>query len=212
MLHQRRNDNAPLDQALAQLKLHFPNNVLPDCKKARDESISSNTGDHSIARNPLSKDLYEYVAKHSYESLLSTHRPTRGNQRAFLLDGTTTSLAVVEELPKAYPPATNQHTASPWPLTKIVTGFELSTGLALVPQTGPKKCPQATSELVSGEKLLGQLPAHSIVIADRNFGVFKLAHEANQAGHDVVLRLTAKRVGALIRKASPIEPGLWQLN
>lgn len=91
----------------------------------------------------------------------------------------------------------------------LVTAFELSSGLALVPQTGPKNGPQATSELALAEKLIGQLPARSIVIADRNFGIFKVAYEFTQARHDVVLRLTKKRYGALIRKATKLTAGRW---
>ncbi|MGF1578847.1 MAG: hypothetical protein ACFCD0_05745 [Gemmataceae bacterium] len=65
MLYQRLNDNAPLELALSQLKLHFPKELLPDCKKTREDNISDNTGGYSKARNKLALGVYEYVAKHS---------------------------------------------------------------------------------------------------------------------------------------------------
>jgi hypothetical protein len=60
-------------------------------------------------------------------------------------------------------------------------------------------------------RLLTRLPLGSVVMADRNFGVFAFFHAAQAAGHDVVTRLTEARFRALVRNARPLEPGRWEL-
>jgi hypothetical protein len=72
-------------------------------------------------------------------------------------------------------------------------------------------------------RLLETLPARSILLADRNFGVFGFAHAATDAGHDVVVRLTdaghdvvvrltEARFRALVKKGTPVESGRWSLT
>src|SRR5260370_11748265 len=50
------------------------------------------------------------------------------------------------------------------------------------------------------------LPAGSVIVGDRNFGIFSTAYQAQQRGYGTVLRLTAVRAKALM--GSPIsQPG-----
>jgi hypothetical protein len=89
---------------------------------------------------------------------------------------------------------------------------ELSSGCALRPEIGAKYGSQAVSEITLAIRLLSRLPPHSLIMADRNFGVFVFCYEAVQrTGHDVVTRLTKARFRALVKKARPLEPGRWEL-
>ena len=54
--------------------------------------------------------------------------------------------------------------------------------------------------------MLKRLPEGSLLVADRNFGIFAFAHAAVTAGHGVLLRLTRKRFAALLRQAQPAGP------
>ncbi len=103
-----------------------------------------------------------------------------------------------EELVEAYPPARNQHGESHWPVLRVLVGHDLVSGIATRPCWGPMRGPGAVSEQSLIGELLERLPPSSVVMGDSNFGVFSVAHDSTQRGHDVLLRLTAaraKRIG-----------------
>ena len=62
---------------------------------------------------------------------------------------------------------------------------------------------------------MSRLPSRSIVIADRNFGIFSVAWTARQTGHDVLVRLTQSRFRQA-RIVADEEPGSggtsWRLT
>lgn len=60
-------------------------------------------------------------------------------------------------------------------------------------------------------RLLPRIPARSVLLADRNFGVFAFVHAATNAGHDVVSRLTELRFRAWVKSAKAVGPGVWKL-
>jgi hypothetical protein len=57
--------------------------------------------------------------------------------------------------------------------------------------------PEAVSEQSLAEKAMDALPPGSVLVGDRNFGVFSIAWQAQQRGIDVVIRLTADRARKL---------------
>ena len=59
-----------------------------------------------------------------------------------------------------------------------VVAHELASGCAVRPETGPMYGPGAVGELALATRLLPRLPAHSVLLADRNFGVFAFAYAA----------------------------------
>ncbi len=147
-----------------------------------------------------------------FTSLVETYPRSWHDRRVFLLDGSTVQLAPTAALRAAFPPASNQHGTSAWPILHLAVAHELSSGLAAIPEYGPKYGPRAVSELALASRLLGRLPAGSILLADRNFGVFAFAWAAGRAGHEVLTRLTESRFRALSRKAEPAGPGRWRLD
>jgi len=72
--------------------------------------------------------------------------------------------------------------------------------------------PNGAGELDLALRLLPRLPADALVLADRNFGVFTLAHAVAQSGRDVLVRLTQSRFGSLRKKATAEGSGLWALT
>ena len=65
-------------------------------------------------------------------------------------------------------------------------------------------------ELVA--RAAGQLPAGSVMIGDRNFGVFSVGWAVTRHGHDLVVRLTRSRAGRIFKnlKTGVDEPILWE--
>ena len=110
-------------------------------------------------------------------------------------------MAHTPDLCSAYPPASNQHGASHWPLLRVLVAHDLHTGLAMRPEWGPMYGDQAVSEQALVERTIDRLPAGATVVADSNFGVFSVAYAALQTQHPVLVRLTAERARCLARKA-----------
>lgn len=88
---------------------------------------------------------------------------------------------------------------------------ELSSGCAMRPEIGAMYGPERVSEIDLAIRLLPRIPAGSIVMADRDFGIFYFAHAVHTAGRKFVARLTQTRFRALQRKAKQIAEGRWEL-
>lgn len=106
-------------------------------------------------------------------------------------------LAHTPELCRIYPPGSNQHGESHWPVLRVVVAHDLHTGLAMRPEWGPMYGDQAVSEQALLQSAIDRLPEGATVIGDANFGVFSVAYAATQRKHPVLLRLTADRARRL---------------
>ena len=210
LVYQRLHANASLADAVAELLRST--DVLPSNRRVDERTLSANTSAYSNARSRLRADIPEHVADHVFETLVAATPPSFGNRRAFAVDGTTITLAPTPELKQAFPPATNGSGTSAWPVWHWVVAHELSSGCAIRPETGPMYGPAAISELALGTRLLPRIPARSVLLADRNFGVFAFIHAAKGAGHDVVSRLTELRFRAWVKAATVISTGVWKLR
>jgi hypothetical protein len=211
LIYQRLHANASLAEAVAEFLIHFPQQALPRARHNSDPTVSANTGAYSRARTRLDTALARRVADHTTRTLLDATPPSWNGRRVFLLDGTTVQLTHTPELCEAFPPAGNQHGPSHWPILHLLVAHELDSALALRPEFGPMYGPEATSELALTLRILPRLPADAVVLADRNFGVFAVAHAARSSGRDVVVRLTRPRFRALCKGATPEGPGRWSL-
>ncbi len=160
--------------------------------RRRRQGISRCTGGFSQARQRLPKLLCKKVTKELIMRLREILNPA-GQSSAYLLDGSSLELEASPGLRRAYPPAENQHGRGHWPVLRIVALHELGTGLAEEPQWGPMYGPAAVSEQALSEKAMDALVPGSVVVGDRNFGVFSIAWAAKQRGLEVVVRLTEER-------------------
>jgi hypothetical protein len=211
LVFQRLNKNASLAEAVAELLHRFPPDALPEGKAHRRDHLSPNTGGYSSARSALDSSVLLWAAQRSFHCLLPSYPPSFNGRRVFLLDGTTVTLAPEPDLRQQFPPASNQHGSSPWPVLLLLAAHELSSGLMADAAYGPMYGPDATSELALTRQLLPRLPSGSILLADANFGVFGVAWAAAQAGLGVLARLSEPRFNALLKRAKPAGDGRWRL-
>jgi hypothetical protein len=114
-------------------------------------------------------------------------------REAFFVDGSSLRTPHTEALCAQYPPGSNQHGESHWPLLRIVVAHDLYTGLAMRPQWGPMRGDHAVSEQGLLEQAMDRLPKDAVVVGDANFGVFSVVYAAAQRAHPVVMRLTSVR-------------------
>lgn len=212
MMLQRLQGRGTLASAVQLLLEGAAGPLLVRCRRVRRKRISSRTGGYCQARQKLPKLLCKQVSQEIVERLrevLQADQPN-GPANVFVLDGSSLELEHVRPLLRLYPPAHNQHGRSHWPVLRVVVLHDVETGLAQQPCWGPMYGPQAVSEQELAEKAMDSLPAQSVVVGDRNFGIFSVAHAAQQRGLRVVVRLTETRARKL---AGPVsQPGECRLT
>ena len=149
MTTQRLDGKATLSTAVQQIVELRPQSLLTDHKRIREKTVSSSTGAYSDARRAMPVKVAERVADRVLEHLLLPARREAlpgWNRRVRILDGSSAEMPHTPDLAKAYPPATNQHGASHWPVMRLLVAHELTTGIAERPCWGPMYGPGAVSE------------------------------------------------------------------
>jgi len=183
----------------------YNRDLLPDNKRIREGTLSENSAAFSQARTRLRKDTVEFFANRVCDSLIASSPLWIEGHRAFILDGTTSTLAPTDELRAVFPPAPNQHGESVWPVMLLVVAHELHTSCTLPPEIGAMYGENNTSEAQLARRLIARLPPKSLVLADSGFGIFSVAYDAVQADHAVLFRLTKARFKSMRRRAERIE-------
>jgi putative transposase len=196
MILQRLQPGGTLATGVEALLGGAADSLLSRSRRAQQKRISRRTGGYSHARQRLPKLLCRQVVGELILRLREMLNPA-GGRLSYVLDGSSLELEASASLRKAYPPGENQHGKAHWPVLRIVVLHELETGLAEEPCWGPMYGPEAVSEQSLSEKAMDALVPGSVLVGDRNFGVFSIAWQAQQRGIDVVIRLTAERARKL---------------
>lgn len=182
-------------------------NLLPPNKRVRERTLSHNTAAYSQARRRLPLDFIQKFSTYACEHLSQMSEPLLGGRRIFILDGTTITLPPTAVLKKAYPPAPNQYGESVWPVAMLLVAHELQSGCALLPQVAPMYGENNSSEARLSQQIIGKLPANSIVLGDRGFGIFSVARACVEAHHQFLFRLSTPRFKTLRRAGELREEG-----
>jgi len=179
--------------------------LLPDNKRVREGTLSENSGAYSQARQRLPITAVERFAESVSQSLIDRSPPWFEERRAYIIDGTTMTLSPTSDLRKAYPPATNQHGETVWPVMMLMVAHELQSGCALIPEFGAMYGPNNTSESRQATAIGRRIPQGSLVLADAGFGIFSVAYPTVAAGHKILFRLTRSRLKSMRRQAEMID-------
>ena len=138
------------------------------------------------------------------ESLIERSPPWFEGRRAFLLDGTTITLSPTSPLCDAYPPATNQHGETVWPVMLRMVAHELQSGCVLIPELDAMYGPNNTAEGRQAAAIGRRIRANSLFLADAGLGTTSVACALAGAGHHILFRLTKARFKSLCRGAEAI--------
>ena len=171
--------------------------LLSGCDRARRKRISRRTGGYSQGRQRVPQLFCKQVLAELITRLHGILQPGAG-PAAYILDGSSLELEASPYLRKLYPPAENQNGQAHWPVLRIVVLHELETGLAEQPHWGAMYGSAAVSEQELAEKAMDALARGSLVVGDRNFGIFSIAWAAQQRGLQVLTRMTEKRARKLL--------------
>jgi len=210
MILQRLQPRGTLAHSVEALLAGAADLLLSPCERAQQKRISRHTGGYSHARQRLPKLLCRQVLAELVARLREILNPG-GERSAWLLDGSSLELEASPSLRKAYPPAQNQYGHAHWPVLRIVVLHELETGVAEEPRWGPMYGGQAVSEQQLAEQAMDALAPGSILVGDRNFGVFSIAWQGRQRGLEVVVRLTGQRAQKLAGETISAE-GEWAVR
>src|SRR6266498_436188 len=138
MVTQRLQGNGTLESGVLELIRGLPASFwVHPCQRVRllqegKAMVSDNTGSYNEARQALPRQVVEQGFDRIFEEWMKQSHatvPTAGRQ-GFFLDGTTVRAPHTAELCHAYPPASNQHGESHWPVLRMLVAHDLDTGLA----------------------------------------------------------------------------------
>lgn len=207
MMQQAIDPKGTLHSALQGVLEGQPAVLLPSHKRLTEGTLSGNTGGLCKACQRLPLKVSEQVADKLFQYVISDQPealPGLG-LRAVLFDGSSLVASATEELLAAYPPAENQHGTSHFPVLRVVVAHDLVSGIAMRPHWGPMYGEQAVSEQQLAVESLDRLPAGTVVVWDRNFGIFYVTYHATQKQYPVVARLTNVRARSLLKGRLPQE-------
>jgi hypothetical protein len=193
----QRLSGGTLADAVSELVAGNGWDLLEPCKRVRQGVISPNTGAYSEARQRVTVKASCRIAEHTFRNLRAAMATEPLRDRLFMVDGSSIRLAHTPALLKQYSTARNQHGDSHWPIMRVVTMHHVVTGMALPPCYGPMYGDNAVGEQELAERMIEGLPDGSVLIGDRNFGVFSLMWLAHNRGHDVLVRLQRERAAQL---------------
>ena len=201
-INQRTSSGISLRDALENLRSGGGGKIFrcrTETRKGKVTPLSMDTSGFSKARQRLSLEFVKGAAKaiSSRVRLLDGKNTSWRGKKVYLLDGTRVDLHCTEDIEEHYPRSSNQHGKVQQPKMLCMFMHDLMTGVAVNPVYGAWRGGKATSEQMLSKEILPQAEEGSLIIGDRNLGVFSLAYTAEQCGHEVLLRLTTGRVKAL---------------
>jgi hypothetical protein len=200
LVYQRLKPDASLENAVKHLLETRPE-YLPENQRLRQGKLSTNSSSYSVARSRLPLKVVGWFADEVCNGIIATTDPIFEDRRVFVIDGTTMALAPEKELQAAFPPASNQLGEGVWPIALMTVFHELSSGCALLPEIGPMYGEHAVSETKLACDGLEKLPRGAVVMGDKGFGIFGVAHEANRCGHDFLFRMKKSNFQSLRKHA-----------
>ena len=201
---QRLGGGLTLTAAVQELIKHH-RDLLPRNRRVEEGTLSQNNSAYNKARQELSLQKVEAFSDAICDHLAARSEPVWQGRRVMILDGTTITLPPTPELKKAFPPATNQHGESVWPVAMLMVASEMATGCVLTPEVDAMYGENNSSEAEQAERIIDRLPHDALLLADSGFGIFRVAYHCDQRNKEFVFRLTASRFKSLKRKATLVE-------
>lgn len=215
LILQRLGGGLTLTGVVQELLKHH-RDILPRNRRVEEGTLSQNNSGYNKARHRLPLEKVEAFSHAICDHLAAQSESVWQGRRVMLLDGTTFTLPPTPELKKAFPPATNQHGESVWPVAMLMVASELATGCVLAPEVDAMYGENNSSEAAQAERVINRLPHNTLVLADSGFGIFRVAYHCNERDKEFVFRLTTSRFKFLRTNATLAEDGkgfrTWHLR
>jgi hypothetical protein len=171
----------------------------------RAKYLSTNTGGFSHAKSRLTVEEVDEKIDLLNEGLSNCRSAKKGSSisnRVKILDGTTFFLERTAAIEASFPRGRNVRGELNHPELRVVFATDALSGVMTKPQFGPMRGPKATSEQGLCAKVLEEVESGTLLVGDRNFGVFSVVSHASRYGNDVLFRLIDKRARKFIKDES----------
>jgi hypothetical protein len=157
----------------------------------RKKTPSAKTGAYCKARQRLSEGLLRRLLTQSATELENQAGPQQlwHGKRVRIVDGTGISMPDTPENQSAYPQPSSQAPGCGFPVLRLVVLFSLVTGAWVSYALGAL----SSSEMVLFRQVLEELRCGDLLMGDRYYGNFWVVASLQEAGVDVLLRLSASR-------------------
>ena len=165
LILQRLGGGLSLTAAVQELIKHHAD-LLPRNRRVEEGTLSENNSAYNTARQKLPLQQVEAFSNAICNHLAARSEPVWQGRRVMILDGTTITLPPTPALKKAFPPATNQHGESVWPVMLMLVAHEMVSSCALPPEIGAMYGANNTSEGKLAKQIAKRLPFNSVVMAD----------------------------------------------
>lgn len=195
LLFQRLNSDHSLDAAVSDARAGGGDRIN---KKLSRKLVSDSTASYSDARQRLPWEFLAQALSLQGRKIIGLSPTTLWQGWVIaLLDGSTVRMRPHERIAKEFPAQRNQYRRPYWCLMRVAVCFCALSGAALDCAMGSLH----VSEQVLACRIILDSMAKSLFIGDRNFGVFRVAQAARQAGQAVLLRMTKSRARKLLGRA-----------
>lgn len=195
LMIQQRLERTTVEETWLSVSPELACRFSPTSKRACSGVLSPYGGGYGHARNALPVEIVQTMSDRLFTQL-SLEKEESGIS-AFALDGTSLTPDGSAALRKAYPPCRNQHGESHFPVIRMVVAHCLRSGMALRPAWGPMYGKDAIAEQPLALQILNRLPEGSLVVADRNFGVFSITWSLKELSHPCLVRMTEVRAKSM---------------
>ena len=173
------------------------NALSPPGKALSGKITSSSTASYCLARQRFPLKVLSQAVRHSGGEIRSwTLELLWRGWNVVLMDGSTVRLRPLGSIPQRFSAHPGASKVPYWCLMRVVAAFCAKTGVVLA----SAQAPNSTSEQRLAGEIVGQLPSDSLVVADRNFGVFSVIHALFAAKAQGLIRLTEARARKLVRE------------
>lgn len=188
-----------LSQVLTDARDGGADRLSPRGKRLSRQLRSSATAAYSEARQRLPLEVFFQTLRRSAQQIASWAKGVDWKGwRVVLVDGSTLRLRPHGDIAEVFPPHRpgNCKKAPYWCLVRVVVGFCLGTGAVVDCALGSLK---ASEQALCAMLLSGGDWAKTLLIGDRNFGVYSVVLSAQAASAQSLVRLTKLRAAKLAR-------------
>jgi len=180
----------------------------PQIQRIQTKGISASTGGYARARQRIPQVDIEDITR-SINNAVHKSIVTDEGQRKYFLDGTLVTLARTPELDSEYGRPTSKYGKRNHPLMRVVFATDVKSAVSIEPSFGGYR----DSEQKLCVSVIDALEDGSLIIADRNFGVFSVISHATTKHKEVLVRLSSQKAHKFLkgeRKSGFIDkPVVW---
>ncbi|MCI5065105.1 IS4 family transposase [bacterium] len=185
-------------------------------KRVRRGELSASTGGFCKARQQLSLEKVNSVAELVNKELAQQSKGEGlwHGKAAYFIDGTTITLSRTDSILEKYPSNICGKRDAHFPQLRCLCMHNVINGLALSPSYAPLQGEEMESEQALTKRMLSNHKEPSIIVGDRNFGIFSMVYHANKNGHEVLFRIKEsqfkKLLGTKKMKAAVDQEVVWE--